>query len=87
MSTPLFLVIGSHNFSESAFGAIDFKLKSGEPRLRIVNFELSVLVLGEDIEGLLARGKWEEIVTYKRPAARYCVAGPGADKPFSSGAW
>ncbi|KAK4703307.1 hypothetical protein P7C70_g2914, partial [Phenoliferia sp. Uapishka_3] len=87
-SQPLFLTIGSTNFSEGAMGGIDFKMKNGLARLKIVNYELSIFIRGTDIEGLLAgAASWNEIITYQRPATRYILAGPGKDKPFSSGAW
>ncbi|KAM0754074.1 phospholipase D/nuclease [Meredithblackwellia eburnea MCA 4105] len=86
--TPLFLVFGSHNFSKNAFGDITFTKQGGEPRLKLNNFELSVFVKGEDIEGMLAPGSsWEDFVTYRRPAQPYQLHGPVKDRPFSSGAW
>ncbi|KAF8188842.1 tyrosyl-DNA phosphodiesterase-domain-containing protein [Mycena galopus ATCC 62051] len=79
--TPLYMYMGSANFSTMAWGAVKkekrnkFQAATGAT-VRIesmANFECGVVIRGKDIAGMLETGKWEDIVPYVRPtdANRY----------------
>lgn len=75
-ATPEFLYLGSHNFSQAAWGNPNADLRS----IRISNIELGVWVAGADLPSLLApRSAWDAIVPYKRPASPYA----SSDIPWS----
>ncbi|KAJ7654071.1 tyrosyl-DNA phosphodiesterase-domain-containing protein [Mycena polygramma] len=73
--TPLYMYMGSANFSASAWGVVKPELRSsavaatlGTERLeRVANYECGVVIKGRDIAGMLETGKWEDIVPYVRP--------------------
>ncbi|KAJ7611404.1 tyrosyl-DNA phosphodiesterase-domain-containing protein [Mycena polygramma] len=79
--TPLYMYMGSANFSASAWGNVMPELRDKvvadtlqTERLEgIANFECGVVIKGEDIAGMLETGIWEDIVPYVRPteADRY----------------
>ncbi|KAF7367003.1 Peptide hydrolase [Mycena sanguinolenta] len=73
--TPLYMYIGSANFSTNAWGAVMPELRdrviadtlTTERIERIANYECGVVIKGKDIAGMLETGKWEDIVPYERP--------------------
>ncbi|GAA5915482.1 hypothetical protein JCM6882_007906 [Rhodosporidiobolus microsporus] len=85
LKTPYMLYIGSHNFSQSAFGLVEVDRQNGGLKLtKMANYELGVVVAGKDIEGMLEPGStWEDIVTYERPLRRYAEG----ESPWNSPAW
>ncbi|BGP20920.1 hypothetical protein JCM10213v2_009085 [Rhodosporidiobolus nylandii] len=82
---PHLLYIGSHNLSKNAWGCVELDRRTGEAKLSSTgNFEIGVVVKGEDIEGMLELGSsWEDVVTYERAARRYGED----DHPWNSPAW
>ncbi|KAJ7864715.1 hypothetical protein B0H13DRAFT_2563433 [Mycena leptocephala] len=73
---PMYMYLGSANFSSSAWGKVE---REGRNRAiaailrterleKVANFECGVVVRGEDTEGMLEPGsRWEDIVPYERP--------------------
>ncbi|ORY88588.1 tyrosyl-DNA phosphodiesterase-domain-containing protein [Leucosporidium creatinivorum] len=82
-SPPPLIAFGSANFSQAALGVVE-RLRNGEAKITMNNFELGVVVRGKDWVEMLERGsQWEDGITYKRAAPRYAS---GA-KPWNSPAW
>lgn len=73
--TPLYMYMGSANFSAAAWGTVMPELRNGVvaktlaiKRLAgVKNFECGVVIRGRDIAGMLETGNWEDIVPYVRP--------------------
>ncbi|GAA6030559.1 hypothetical protein JCM8097_006206 [Rhodosporidiobolus ruineniae] len=89
---PYLLYLGSHNLSRAAWGHIEPDNRKsgvvaphGAKLTGLNNYELGVVVRGEDVMGMLEEGSesWEEIVTYERPAKKY----EEGDTPWNSPAW
>ncbi|KAJ7349815.1 tyrosyl-DNA phosphodiesterase-domain-containing protein [Mycena albidolilacea] len=79
-ATPLYMYLGSANFSTNAWGAVKPEKRLGVQATGITerlegigNFECGVVIKGWHIAGMLETGKWEDIVPYERPteAMRY----------------
>ncbi|KAJ6511854.1 hypothetical protein DFH09DRAFT_1100151 [Mycena vulgaris] len=72
---PLYLYVGSANFSASAWGTVRpalVKHLGGDAPLRlerVTNFECGVVVKGGVIAGMLETADWQDIVPYVRPSA------------------
>ena len=83
-SPPALVAFGSANFSTAALGAV-YRLANGQPVLRgMANMECGVLMTGKVWLDLLEEGsKWEDGVTYVRPASRYA----SGSVPWNSPAW
>jgi tyrosyl-DNA phosphodiesterase 1 len=66
---PLWIYVGSANFSEAAWGKWEADKSSAEAkensmmRLKTVNYECGVLIRGEDIAMMLGNGDWDEVVS------------------------
>ncbi|KAJ6577601.1 tyrosyl-DNA phosphodiesterase-domain-containing protein [Mycena capillaripes] len=79
--TPLYMYMGSANFSAAAWGLVMPELRNSvvaatfqtERLERVANYECGVVIKGRDIAGMLETGNWEDIVPYMRPteADRY----------------
>ncbi|KAJ7913002.1 tyrosyl-DNA phosphodiesterase-domain-containing protein [Mycena leptocephala] len=73
--TPLYMYMGSANFSAAAWGTVMPELRNGvvaktlaiERLAGVKNFECGVVIRGRDIAGMLETGNWEDIVPYVRP--------------------
>jgi tyrosyl-DNA phosphodiesterase-1 len=65
---PLWIYIGSANFSESAWGKWEIDKSSTDAkensmmRLKAANYECGVLVKGDYIAAMLGDGDWDEVV-------------------------
>lgn len=87
---PLWISIGSHNCSKSAWGEVkpDLRKKNENPPPKrcgnISNYELSIVIAGKDLVSMLEKGStWEDLVPHDRNVVRYA----GKDKPFNSSIW
>ncbi|KAJ9118141.1 hypothetical protein QFC22_004044 [Naganishia vaughanmartiniae] len=87
---PLWIYIGSANFSKAAWGQcfIDKRgPKSDAGRRRLangMNFEIGVVVPGDEIEGMLEKGSvWHDLVPHERNGKPFT----GNDKPYNSEQW
>jgi hypothetical protein len=87
---PLWIYIGSANFSKAAWGQcfIDkrrAKSDAGSRRLANgMNFEIGVVVPGDEIEGMLEKGSvWHDLIPHERNGKPFT----GSDKPYNSEQW
>jgi phosphatidylserine/phosphatidylglycerophosphate/cardiolipin synthase-like enzyme len=87
---PIYLYIGSANFSKAAWGKAVPEIKKkqvGKEMERLAdlcNFELGVVVRGEDLPSMLEQGsEWEDVVPHRRDTENFT----GRDKPFNSESW
>lgn len=87
---PLWMYIGSANFSRAAWGqALPETGKKQQGRdlqkmNQVNNYELGIVVAGEEIQGMLEEGSvWTDVIPFERNGARYT----GQEKPFNSQAW
>jgi hypothetical protein len=88
---PLYLYLGSANFSKAAWGKPNPDVKKKQPatgemmRLAdVCNYELGVVVRGRDLLGMLEPGSvWEDVIPHQRWTAGY----KGQEKPYNSEAW
>lgn len=86
---PLYLYLGSANFSKGAWGKIyQDKRERHDPSAKrlaeVNNWEIGVAIKGSEIESMLEPGStWEDVVPYDRGAARFGQE----DRPYSSDAW
>jgi hypothetical protein len=87
---PLWIYLGSANFTKAAWGKIyiDKRKAKTDPGCRRLaegnNFEMGVVVAGEEIESMLEPGSvWHDLIPHERNGAAYA----GRDKPYNSEAW
>lgn len=88
---PLYLYLGSANFSKAAWGKPNPDVKKKQPatgemmRLAdVCNYELGVVVRGRDLLGMLEPGSvWEDVIPHQRWTAGY----KGQEKPYNSEVW
>ncbi|KAH7346799.1 tyrosyl-DNA phosphodiesterase-domain-containing protein [Rhexocercosporidium sp. MPI-PUGE-AT-0058] len=91
-AAPYFVYIGSANFSQSAWGAIEKDKKenkaTGDVKLvKLANFECGVVIPGDIVKSLLEQGtlNWRSgIVPYEQSAASYNLP---RDKPWNDPRW
>ncbi|GAA5845890.1 hypothetical protein JCM9279_002414 [Rhodotorula babjevae] len=91
LSRPPYLVyIGSHNLSKAALGepvlVAARGTKPASRKLTAQNYELGVVVRGEDLVSMLEQGpdaSWEDVLTYVTPARPY----RSGEVPWNSPAW
>ncbi|KAH6646906.1 tyrosyl-DNA phosphodiesterase-domain-containing protein [Truncatella angustata] len=93
-SLPYFVYLGSANFSQSAWGALEpdkskkANVETGGTKLvKMSNFECGVVIAGHLITGLLETGtkNWTDgIVPFHQDAARYNIR---KDKPWNDPRW
>ncbi|GAA5944977.1 hypothetical protein JCM3775_005517 [Rhodotorula graminis] len=88
--TPYMIYLGSHNLSKAALGdpvlAPARGTKPASRKLTAQNFELGVVVRGEDLVSMLEPGpgaSWEDVLTYVTPARPY----RSGEVPWNSPAW
>jgi len=88
---PVYLYLGSANFSKAAWGKPTPEIKKKQPatgemmRLAdVCNYELGVVIRGQDLVGMLEPGsKWEDVMPHERWTEGY----KGRDKPYNSELW
>lgn len=88
---PVYLYLGSANFSKAAWGKPTAEIKKKQPasgemmRLAdVCNYELGVVVRGKDLVGMLEEGsRWEDVMPHQRWTEGY----KGKDKPYNSEIW
>ena len=87
---PYLIYIGSHNLSKAALGepllVAARGTKPASRKLTAQNFELGVVVRGEDLVSMLDNGpgaSWEDVLTYVTPARPY----RSGEVPWNSPAW
>jgi len=91
-SLPYYIYLGSANLSQSAWGGLEKDKKKNKETcdvklVKINNFECGVVIPGQFVPGLLARGTtgWREgVVPYVQNAARYDIA---KDRPWNDPRW
>lgn len=87
---PLWIYMGSANFTKAAWGLIfpDKRKAKTDPGCRRLaqgnNFELGVVVAGEEIEGMLEPGSvWHDLIPHERNGRAFA----GSEKPYNSEQW
>jgi hypothetical protein len=82
--TLYLFAFGSANLTIPALSEVE-RLRKGALKLDgLNNFEIGVVIEGKDLAGMLERGsKWQDFVTYERPARGYL----STDKPWNAKAW
>ncbi|KAJ7432396.1 tyrosyl-DNA phosphodiesterase-domain-containing protein [Mycena latifolia] len=68
---PLYMYVGSHNFSAAAWGTVLPALLDhggGATLQGVANLECGIVVKGGDIAGMLETADWQDIVPYVRPS-------------------
>ncbi|CZT07545.1 uncharacterized protein RAG0_12942 [Rhynchosporium agropyri] len=91
-AAPYFVYIGSANFSQSAWGALEADKKKNEATgdtklVKLTNFECGVVVPGHLVESLLEKGtkSWQDgIVPYDQAVASYTLP---KDRPWNDPRW
>lgn len=77
---PAFLVIGSANLSQAAWGYL-----SGDNSITMMNAEMGVFIPGDVLASLLKPGaSWDSIVPYRRTDLKPFSS---TDRPWSYGTW